>query len=285
MDARNEIILIAEGMGIEIECGHHEVARDGQFEIDVRYDSLRNMADKIVLLKYITKNVAERHGLMATYMPKIFFDDNGSGMHVHSSLWKNGRTLMAGKEYAGMSQLALHYFGGILQNSAALCLVTNPFPLSYDRLDPGFEAPVFAVFAKSNRSAMIRIPDYDPNNRSAKRGETRNPDPTANPYLTFSAIVLAGLWGIQNNTDPGKPVDQNVYDLPKSVQRKTPALPRSLTDVINAFRIAKGQDFFLNPAFSEEAQRVLVSRALSLEKEVEKSKFPLWTKFQQCFSA
>jgi glutamine synthetase len=200
------------------------------------------MGDKQMFFKYITKNVAHRHGKVVTFMPKPLYGDNGSGMHVHSSLWKDGKPLFAGDGYAGLSQLALWYIGGILKHAPALCAITNPTNNSYKRLVPGFEAPVILALSARNRSAICRIPTYSPSPK-AKRVEFRCPDPAANPYLAFAAIMMAGLDGIQNKIDPGEGMDKNLYDLPPEEAKKLKMVPESLKGAIDALNADK--DFLL----------------------------------------
>ncbi|MBI5416344.1 type I glutamate--ammonia ligase [Candidatus Poribacteria bacterium] len=232
-DIRNEMVLLMEICGIKIERQHHEVATAGQAEIDMRFQSLLSMADTTMLYKYIVKNIARRHSKVATFMPKPLFGDNGSGMHTHQSLWKNGKPLFAGDGYAGLSEMALYYIGGLLKHAPALTAITNPTMNSYKRLVPGFEAPVNLAYSSRNRSASIRIPMYSANPK-AKRVEFRCPDPTCNPYLAFAAMLMAGLDGIQNKIDPGKPLDKDIYDLPAAELKKIPCTPGSLEDAIKA---------------------------------------------------
>src|SRR6266403_283226 len=212
-DIRTEMCLLMEQLGVRIERQHHEVATAGQAEIDYRFDTLVKSADAMMVYKYVVKNVARKHGKTATFMPKPLFGDNGSGMHTHQSLWKKGKPLFAGKEYAGLSDMALYYIGGVLKHARAIAAITNPTVNSYKRLTPGFEAPVNLAYSSRNRSAAIRIPTYSPSPK-AKRAEFRSPDPSCNPYLAFSAMLLAGLDGIQNRIDPGDPLDKNLYELP-----------------------------------------------------------------------
>ena len=234
-DLRSEMCLELEALGIHVETQHHEVATAGQGEIDVRFDSLLKMADTMMWFKYVVKNVAHRHGKTATFMPKPIFNDNGSGMHTHMSLWKDGKPTFAGDGYAGLSQLALWYIGGLIKHADALCAFTNPTTNSYKRLVPGFEAPNKMAYSSRNRSAAIRIPMYSPSPK-AKRLEYRTPDPTANPYLAFSACVMAGLDGIRNKIDPGEPMDKNIYDLPPEEAAKVPTVPGSLEAALDALR-------------------------------------------------
>ncbi len=229
LDIRSEMVLEMQKMGIMVEKQHHEVATAGQAEIDMRYDSLTNMADKMMMYKYIIKNVARRHGKTVTLMPKPLFADNGSGMHTHQSIWKEGKPLFAGKEYAGISQLCLWYIGGVLKHALALAALTNPTTNSYKRLTPGFEAPVNLAYSSRNRSAGIRIPMYTPNPK-AKRIEVRFPDPACNPYYAFAAMLMAGLDGIENKIDPGQPVDKDMYDLEPHEVAKIKQMPASLEE-------------------------------------------------------
>lgn len=232
-DVRNEMILEMECAGIVVEKQHHEVATAGQAEIDLRYDSLTRMADKMMMYKYITKNVALRHDKTVTFMPKPLFGDNGSGMHTHQSLWKDGQPLFAGNMYAGLSDLCLWYIGGILRHAPALCAFVAPTTNSYKRLVPGYEAPVNLAYSSRNRSAAVRIPMYTPSPK-AKRIEVRFPDPSCNPYLGFAAMLMAGLDGIQHKIDPGEPLDKNIYDLPPEELAKVPSCPASLEAALDA---------------------------------------------------
>jgi len=240
MDVRNEMLLVMQEMGIAVEAQHHEVATGGQAEIDLRFDSLLNMGDKMCKYKYVVRNVADRNGRSATFMPKPLFGDNGSGMHVHSSIWKGDTPIFAGDGYAGLSQTGLHYIGGIIKHAAALCALTNPTNNSYKRLVPGFEAPVILAYSARNRSAICRIPTYSPSPKS-KRVEFRCPDPSANPYLAFSAILMAGLDGIENEIDPGEPVGKNLYDLPPEEAANLKTVPDSLKGALDA--LAEDHDF------------------------------------------
>jgi len=232
-DIRTEMILEMEKAGIQVEKHHHEVATAGQAEIDMRYDSLTRMADKMMLYKYICKNVALRYGKTVTFMPKPIFGDNGSGMHTHQSIWKAGQPLFAGNKYAGISDTCLYYIGGILKHAPALCGFVAPTTNSYKRLVPGFEAPVNLAYSSRNRSAGVRIPLYSPSPK-AKRIEVRFPDPSCNPYLAFAAMLMAGLDGIQNKIDPGEPLDKNLYDLPPEELAKVPSCPASLEASLHA---------------------------------------------------
>jgi glutamine synthetase len=241
-DIRSEMILEMEKVGIAVEKHHHEVATAGQAEIDIRFDSLLRTADKMMMYKYIVKNVARRHGKTVTFMPKPIFGDNGSGMHTHQSIWKEGKPLFAGKEYAGVSQMCLHYIGGILKHAPALAAITNPTTNSYKRLTPGFEAPVLLAYSSRNRSAGIRIPMYSPSPK-AKRIEVRFPDPGANPYLAFSAMLMAGLDGIENKITPGEPAEKDLYDLEAKEAAKIRTMPGSLDDALN--NLEKDHKFLL----------------------------------------
>jgi glutamine synthetase len=232
-DLRSEMVLLMEAVGIQVETHHHEVATAGQAEIDMRFDSLVNMADKLQWYKYIIKQVARRHHKTATFMPKPLFNDNGSGMHTHQSLWKGGQPLFAGDGYAGVSQTCLHYIGGILKHAPALCAFVAPTTNSYKRLVPGFEAPVNLAYSSRNRSAGVRIPMYSPSPK-AKRIEVRFPDPACNAYLAFAAMLMAGLDGIENRLDPGEPLDKDIYALSPAELSKVPSVPGSLEGALNA---------------------------------------------------
>jgi glutamine synthetase len=249
-DIRSEMILEMQRAGIPIEKHHHEVATAGQAEIDLRFDSLVTMADKMLMYKYVVKNVARRHHKTVTFMPKPLFGDNGSGMHTHQSIWKEGKPLFAGKEYAGISQLCLHYIGGILKHAPALAALTNPTTNSYKRLTPGFEAPVLLAYSSRNRSAGIRIPMYSPSPK-AKRIEVRFPDPSCNPYLAFAAMLMAGLDGIENKIDPGQPMDKDLYDLEPKEAAKVPTMPGSLEEALR--HLERDHEFLLKGGvFSED---------------------------------
>jgi glutamine synthetase len=254
---RSEMILEMEKVGIAVEKHHHEVATAGQAEIDIRFDSLVKMADKMMMYKYIVKNVARRHGKTVTFMPKPIFGDNGSGMHTHQSIWKDGKPLFAGKEYAGVSQTCLHYIGGILKHAPALAALTNPTTNSYKRLTPGFEAPVLLAYSSRNRSAGIRIPMYSPSPK-AKRIEVRFPDPGCNPYLAFSAMLMAGLDGIENKINPGEPAEKDLYDLEPKEAAKIRTMPGSLDEALN--NLEKDHQFLLKGGvFSEDLIEAWIS--------------------------
>ncbi len=241
-DIRTEMVLVMEQLGLEIEKQHHEVATAGQAEIDIRFDTLVKMADNMMVYKYVLKNVGKKYGKTVTLMPKPLFGDNGSGMHTHQSLWKKGKPLFAGNEYAGLSRMALHYIGGLLKHAHALCAFCSPTTNSYKRLVPGYEAPVNLAYSSRNRSAAIRIPTYS-DSPKAKRLEYRPPDPAANPYLAFAAMMLAGVDGIMNKIDPGEPLDKNLYELPPEEMAKVPQVPGSLEEAIQS--LEKDHEFLL----------------------------------------
>ncbi|MBW2621803.1 MAG: type I glutamate--ammonia ligase [Deltaproteobacteria bacterium] len=232
-DLRTEMTLKLIEAGIEIEAQHHEVATAGQAEIDIKFESLVKMGDNLMLFKYIIKNVAKQRGKTVTFMPKPIFSDNGSGMHVHQSLWKKGEPLFAGNEYAGLSEMALHYIGGILAHARSLCAICAPTTNSYKRLVPGFEAPVNMAYSSRNRSAAIRLPLYSASPK-AKRVEVRFPDPSCNGYMAFSAMLMAGLDGIQNKIDPGDPLDKDIYALSPEELADVPTAPGSLEEALRA---------------------------------------------------
>lgn len=249
-DIRHEMVSELEKSGILVEKEHHEVAAGGQAEIDIRYDSLLKIADKIMMFKYIAKNVALRNGKTVTFMPKPIFGDNGSGMHVHISLWKKGANLFYDKKgYAGLSKTAVYFIGGLIKHAGGLMAFAAPTVNSYKRLLPGYEAPVNLAYSASNRSAAIRIPMHD-GKIGSKRIEFRPPDPSANPYLAFSAILMAGLDGIINRIDPGDPFDKNIYSLTLSEKRKIKNIPSSLGEALVA--LEKDHKFLLTgDVFSE----------------------------------
>jgi len=228
-----EMMLALQASGIEVEVGHHEVASAGQCEIGVKFATLTKMADTLMWFKYVVKNVALRNGKTVTFMPKPLYGDNGSGMHTHQSIWKSGKPLFAGDGYAGMSEMALHYIGGILKHAPAILAITNPGTNSYKRLVPGYEAPVNLAYSSRNRSASVRIP-IGTNSPKSKRLEFRCPDPTANPYLAFAAMMMAGLGGIQNKISPGNPLDKDIYALAPEELKDVPKAPGSLDESLRA---------------------------------------------------
>jgi len=232
-DLRGEMVEEMRKVGIIVEAHHHEVATGGQAEIDMQFADLFKMADQFMWYKYIIKNVAKRNGKTVTFMPKPIFDDNGSGMHTHMSLWKDGKTLMAGQEYAGLSKLALYAAGGILKHAPAILAFAAPSTNSYRRLVPGFEAPVNLVMSARNRSAAVRIPTYS-RKPKAKRIEFRCPDATANGYLAWTAMLMAALDGIQNRIDPGEPLDKDIYELDAAELGKYHHTPGSLAEAVDA---------------------------------------------------
>ncbi|MDH3198274.1 MAG: type I glutamate--ammonia ligase, partial [Candidatus Krumholzibacteria bacterium] len=232
-DLRTEMMLELKRIGLEVETQHHEVATAGQAEIDLKFNTLLRMADHLLVYKYVVRNVARRHGKTVTFMAKPIFNDNGSGMHVHQSLWKGGKPLFAGNGYAGLSDAALHYIGGILKHAPAILAFSNPTTNSYKRLVPGFEAPVNLAYSQRNRSAAVRIPMYS-HSPKAKRIEFRCPDPTCNPYFAFSAMMMAGLDGVQN---------KNIYDLPPEELASIPKAPGSLDAALEA--LESDHDFLL----------------------------------------
>ncbi len=264
-DLRTEMVLQMEALGIEIEAHHHEVSTAGQAEIDMKYDTLVVMADQLMNYKYIVKNVARKNGLTATFMPKPLFDDNGSGMHCHQSIWKDGTPLFAGDGYAGFSELGLHYVGGILKHSRAIAAFSNPTTNSYKRLVPGFEAPVNLALSSRNRSAACRIPMYS-DSPKAKRIEVRYPDPSCNPYLTFAAMLMAGLDGIENKIDPGEPLDKDIYALSAKEVEGIPTMPGSLDEAL--IELEADHDFLLKgDVFTTDALETWV--AYKRENEID----------------
>ncbi len=262
-ELREEMVRKMEVVGIQVERQHHEVATAGQAEIDFKFDSLLRCADKLMWFKYIVKNVALRFGKTATFMPKPLYGDNGSGMHIHISLWKKGKPLFAGDEYGGLSKLALYFIGGILKHARALCAITNPTTNSYRRLVPGFEAPVNLAYSSRNRSAAIRIPMYSPSPK-AKRIEFRTPDPSCNGYLAFAALLMAGLDGIENKIDPGQPLDKDIYSLSPEELKNVPSAPGSLKEALKA--LEEDHDFLLKGGvFTEDVVEAWIS--YKIEKE------------------
>jgi glutamine synthetase len=249
-DLRTEMVQTMERCGLTIECHHHEVGGAGQCEIDQKYNTLVKTADNMMLYKYIVRNVAHQYGKSATFMPKPIFGDNGSGMHTHQSIWKDGNPLFAGNEYAGISQMALYYIGGLLKHARALSAIIAPTTNSYKRLVPGYEAPVNLAYSRRNRSAACRIPMYSASPK-AKRVEFRPPDPSCNPYLAFAAMLMAGLDGIANKVEPGAPLDKDIYDLSPEEMKSVPSMPASLEEALDCLQ--NGHEFLLKgDVFTEE---------------------------------
>ncbi len=249
-DLRSEVALLLKDVGIPVEAHHHEVATAGQGEIDMRFTNLLRMADNLMIFKYTLKNLAHRMGKVATFMPKPLYGDNGNGMHCHQSIWKGEKPLFAGDGYAGLSELALHYAGGLLKHAPAVAAFASPTTNSYKRLVPGFEAPVNLAYSKRNRSAAVRIPVYSPSPK-ARRLEYRPPDPSCNAYVAFSAMLMAGLDGIQNKIDPGKPLDKDIYELSAEELSGVPSVPGSLEEALQA--LESDHDFLVRGGvFTEE---------------------------------
>ncbi len=264
-DLRSEMVATMLDCGLTIECHHHEVATGGQCEIDQKFDTLVKSADNMMLYKYIVRNVAYQYGKTVTFMPKPLFGDNGSGMHTHQSLWGEGKPLFAGDNYAGLSQLALWYIGGLLRHARALSAIIAPTTNSYKRLVPGYEAPVNLAYSRRNRSAAVRIPMYS-NSPKAKRVEFRPPDPASNPYLAFAAMMMAGLDGVVNKIDPGEPLDKDIYDLSPEEMKQVPSMPSSLDEALSCLEedhtfLTKGD------VFSEELIETFVSYKRKAEAE------------------
>ncbi len=263
IDIRNMISLTLAEVGIDVECHHHEVATAGQCEIDFRFSNLLHTADNVMLFKNIVKNTAVAYGKSATFMPKPLYGDNGSGMHCHQSLWKDGNPLFAGDLYAGLSEMAKFYIGGLLKHAPALVAFAAPTTNSYKRLVPGFEAPVNLAYSARNRSAAVRIPMFSQSPK-AKRLEFRPPDPSCNPYITFAALLMAGLDGVQNRIDPGEPLDKDIYDLPPEELANVPSLPGSLDEALKALEadhefLLKGDVFTMS----------MIDRWISYKREKE----------------
>jgi len=279
-DIRNAMCLALEQQGVEVEVHHHEVAAPGQAEIGTRFNTLVKRADWMQVLKYTVWMTAASYGKTATFMPKPVVGDNGSGMHVHQSVWKDGKNLFAGNGYAGLSDFALHYIGGIIKHAKALNAITNPGTNSYKRLVPGFEAPINLAYSSRNRSAACRIPYVaSPNGR---RVEVRFPDPTANPYLAFAAMLLAGLDGVQNKIKPGDPMDKNLYDLPPEEAAKVPHVCHSLDQALE--ELDKDREFLMRGGvFSND----MIDAYMAL-KEEEVTRFRMTThplEFDMYYSA
>ncbi len=264
MDLRNEMVMNLMDIGIDVEAQHHEVASGGQCEIDLKFQPLLKAADQLLIFKYVVKNTARLNYKTVTYMPKPIMGDNGSGMHVHTSLWKEGKPLFAGNGYAGLSEMGLYYIGGILKHAPALLALTNPITNSYRRLVPGFEAPVRLAYSQSNRSAAVRIPMFSSSPKS-KRVEFRCPDPSANPYLAFSAIMMAGLDGIMNRIDPGDPLDRDIYDMTPEELQNVPSTPESLSEALK--NLADDHEFLLKgDVFTEDVINTWIK--YKFEKEI-----------------
>jgi glutamine synthetase len=256
-DLRSDMVQTMLKAGLPVECHHHEVATGGQAEIDLRFDALLKSADAMMMFKYIVRNVANQYGKTVTFMPKPLFGDNGSGMHCHQSLWKNGVPLFAGDCYAGLSQMALWYIGGLLKHARALSAIIAPTTNSYKRLVPGYEAPVNLAYSRRNRSAAVRIPMYS-SSPKAKRVEFRPPDPSANPYLAFAALLMAGLDGVLNKIAPGEPLDKDIYDLSPEELRNVPSMPGSLEEALTC--LEDDHDFMLKgDVFTEELIEAFIS--------------------------
>ncbi|MCO6474296.1 MAG: type I glutamate--ammonia ligase [Melioribacteraceae bacterium] len=263
-DLRNEMVMNLMNAGLDVEAQHHEVASGGQCEIDLRFQPLVTAADQLLMFKYIIKNTAKRNNKTVTYMPKPIQGDNGSGMHVHTSLWKKGKPLFAGTGYAGLSEMGLYFIGGILKHAPSLLAFTNPTTNSYKRLVPGFEAPVRLAYSQRNRSAAVRIPMYSTSPKS-KRIEFRCPDPTANPYLAFSAMLMAGIDGIMNRIDPGDPLDKDIYDMEPEELMNVPSTPGSLEGALQA--LAEDHEYLLKgDVFTEDVINTWIK--YKMEKEV-----------------
>jgi glutamine synthetase len=263
-DLRNEMVLKLIDCGIDVEAQHHEVASGGQCEIDLRFEPMVKSADQLLMFKYIVKNTAKLYNKSVTYMPKPIQGDNGSGMHVHTSLWKKGKPLFSGSGYAGLSEAALYFIGGILKHAASLLAFTNPTTNSYKRLVPGFEAPVNLAYSQRNRSAAVRIPMYSASPKS-KRIEFRCPDPSSNPYLAFSAMLMAGLDGIINRIDPGDPLDKDIYDMDPEELKDVPSTPGSLEDAIKA--LATDHEYLLKgDVFTEDVIETWIN--YKIDKEI-----------------
>lgn len=263
-DMRSEMVrIMVEVFGMEVEKHHHEVATAGQGEIDLRYDSLLSMTDKVMQYKYVVKNVAQSWGKVATFMPKPLFNDNGTGMHVHQSIWKNGKPLFAGKEYGGLSKLALNYIGGLIKHGNSLMGLCAPTSNSYKRLVPGFEAPTILSLSARNRSAACRVPMYfqDP---KTKRVEFRPPDGTCNPYLAFPAMLMAGLDGIENGYDPGEPLEGDLFEMSDEEAKKLKQVPGSIEEALNA--LEEDHDYLLKgDVFTEDILEAWISHKRETE--------------------
>ncbi|MFQ5762808.1 MAG: type I glutamate--ammonia ligase, partial [Candidatus Bathyarchaeia archaeon] len=270
MDFRNECVrTLQDHFNVVCDAHHHEVATAGQCEIDMRFDSLTSMADNVMSYKYVIKNVAKQHDMIATMMPKPVFMDNASGMHVHASVWNGSKNLFydADDEYAELSQLGRYFGGGLLEHSQALTAITNPTTNSYRRLVPGFEAPVYVAWSRSNRSANIRVPMYHKASPASKRLEFRPPDPSANPYLCFAALLAAGLDGIKKKTDIGDPLDENIYQLTPERRRQlgVKELPGGLREAVECL---ESDSDFLKPIFTNEVIESIMQNARKEDTQV-----------------
>ena len=281
-DMRSEMIIILEECGVKVDKHHHEVSTAGQAEIDMLYAPIVEMGDRMMWYKYICRNVARKYNKIVTFMPKPIFGDNGSGMHTHQSLWKNGEPLFAGNGYAGMSDMAMHYIGGILKHAPALCAFVAPTTNSYRRLVPGFEAPVNLAYSARNRSAGVRIPMYSPSPK-AKRIEVRFPDPSCNGYLAFAAMLMAGLDGIENRINPGEPLDKDIYALGPEELAGIPSVPGSLEEALKA--LEKDHEFLLKgDVFTSDVVETWIE--YKTEKEVNPVKLrPVPYEFMMYFDA
>lgn len=261
---RTEMCLELESAGMEVERQHHEVASGGQAEINIKYDSALPMADKMMWFKYIIRNVARRNNKTVTFMPKPLFGDNGSGMHIHISLWKDGKNLFAGNKYAGLSETAIYFIGGILKNAPALCGIINPTTNSYKRLVPGYEAPIKLAYSFKNRSAAIRIPNSG-SSPKAKRIEFRTPDPSANIYLAQAALLMAGMDGVMNKIHPGDPLDKDIYGLSPEESAKVPSIPGDLEESLKHLKNS-GQFLLKGEVFTQDFIDTWIS--YKIEKEI-----------------
>jgi glutamine synthetase len=260
---RSEMVQIMERCGLVVECHHHEVATGGQCEIDQRFDTLVRSADNMMIYKYVVRNVAFSHGNTATFMPKPLWNDNGSGMHTHQSIWRDNTPLFAGDQYAGLSEMALYYIGGLLKHAPALIAFAAPTTNSYKRLVPGFEAPVNLAYSRRNRSAACRIPMYSASPKS-KRVEFRPPDPSCNPYLAFSAMLMAGIDGVINKIHPGESLDKDLYDLSPEELANVPALPASLEGALQA--LDRDHEFLTRQdVFTEEVIETYINYKMKAE--------------------
>ena len=267
VDLRNEIVQVLKSVGIVVEVVHHEVSTGGQNEIGIRFNSLLMMGDTLKWFKYIVKNVAHRNGKTVTFMPKPIFNDNGSGMHCHQSLWKDGKNLFAGDGYGGLSKTAMYYIGGIIKHAKALCAFTNPTTNSYKRLVPGFEAPINLAYSNRNRSAALRIPVASSD--AGRRIEYRTPDASANGYLAFAAQMMAGLDGIENKIDPGQPLDKDIYGLSPEELKDIPTVATSLDDALD--NLEKDHSFLLKgDVFTDDVIDMWIS--YKREAEIDKVK-------------